>query len=656
MTTPRFNPQTVTWVNTPPQLDHLIHTLTESREITFDLETTGLDEHVGNGYPPRIALASFTLPDGEEGRTYLLPLSHPESPWIGRWRSVMARAAEAMAASPQRVIGHNLKFDMRWTHAHSGVDMAAATWMDTYVLAKLADENGPGKLKPLCSQLYGIPEWSEDLPVPLTVPGAAEMNPLIDLGVYAAQDTFWTWKLSQRLRDILWLDPDQWDRPVTPEEWIDAGVGNLARRISIPTLQTLTAVEQRGIRLDLDWCRSQLIHLEQAEKISRAKLLAYYSPDDLGPVSFAPTSKWWLGWAEGMVRMGHLQVTARTKTGAAQWNKAVLERLSKSGYPAAAEVLEMRDASKKAEFIRAWMELEFEGKLHPNFNLGRTVTGRLSSSNPNLQQVTSALKPAFIPSQGSAIIEVDLSQIELRLAAHVSKCGRMIKAYRAGEDLHRLTASQVARVPLEAITPAQRQQAKAVNFGFLYGMQPPKFRIYAEDTYGVELTEEEAFAAYETYFSTYPELKDWHRRTIGIVHRDQMVLSPIGRVRRFDYVDSEEERQAINSPIQGMGSDIMMIGCSLIEGFIPSPQDAPELPPVKLIGTVHDSLVVETPIVGAVQAAEAIIWRMTHGASRVLQSMGCDLLVPLEAEAAISSRWGAYDIDTITGGNRETFN
>ncbi len=643
-----FDPSTIRWVMTNPQLDELNHDLRHAEEISFDLETTGLDEHKGNGYPPRIAMASFTLPDG---LTRVLPLSHPESPHRGRWRTVMARAAESLTCTPNaRVIGHNLKFDMRWTHAHTGVNMARAAWIDTYVMARLIDENRPGKLKPLCSQLFGIPEWQEELEVPLSVPGASEKNPLIDLGVYAAQDTFWTWHLSRLLRSLLWWIDDG-DQPVSPEEWDDMKVGQLAQRVTTPTLQTLTAMEQRGIRLDTRWCALQLAEQEEAAEKLQDQLSRMAGPIE-GDPSFAPTSKWWLSWTEQLVNTGHLKVLSRTRTGAPQWNKAALKRLAKQGFSVAQQVLDMRDAMKKAEFLRAWLDLESEGRLHPNFNLGRTITGRLSSSNPNLQQVTSSLKPAFVPSPGHVIIEADLSQIELRLAAHVSKCGQMIEAYRAGEDLHRLTASRVARVPLEEVTKEQRQQAKAVNFGFLYGMGPEKFRIYAEDTYGVEMTADEAEAAYRTYFDTYPELRDWHQSTISRVYRDQQVISPIGRIRRFDHVDDEAARQAINSPIQGMGSDIMMIGCALIEGFLPSWVDAPPLPEVRLIGTVHDSLVAEVPLSKAHKAAEAIIWRMTTGASRVVKQLGCDLLVPLEAEATIGTRWGAGDIDLVTGGNR----
>lgn len=791
---PRFDPSTIRWVMEPRHIDMLCEDLVAAPEITFDLETTGLDEHVSsNGYPPRIAMASFTLPDG---LTRVLPLSHPESPHRGRWRTVMARTAESMAYLPKRVIGHNIKFDMRWTHAHTGVDMAAATWIDTYVLSRLIDENRPGKLKALCSQLYNIPEWSEDLPVPLTTPGAAEKNPMVDLGVYAAQDTFWTWHLSRRLRDILWWDADEGDMPMSPEEWQDERVGRLATKVSTPTLQTLTAIEQRGIRLDTRWCLEELDKAEGTAVRLQEKLTRPVEGLIDGEPSFAPTSKWWLQWTEHQVEQGQLRVISRTRTGTPQWNKATLKRLAKQGFSVAEDVLQMRDAMKRAEFLRAWQALESEGRLHPNFNLGRVVTGRLSSSNPNLQQVTKTLKPAFIPTPKHAIIEADLSQIELRLAAHVSGCERMITAYRAGRDLHIQTASTVVgrnhdlvqqahmllmwlglpanRTGAEAlptlrqggsakavpravlslcgqvgpdqvpggwerwgadrgvepnvgggnlpssVPPAQegvlrelrgyyerwgwpwewetdhagcpspqprpdgqpalepddavqilsqasaselssatglpwgdfRQSGKALGFGFLYGMQATKFRTYADDTYGVVMTQDEAEAAHTDFFNLYPELRQWHQRTISQVYRDGFVTSPIGRVRRFDFVDDEAARQAINSPIQGMGSDIMMIGCSLIEGFLPGWPDAPKLDGVRLVGTVHDSLVAEVPMARAHEAAESILWMMTTGADRVLKSLGCDLAVPLEAEATIGTRWGLGDLGEVVGGNR----
>lgn len=800
MTPPMFDPATIRWMMTGPQVDQLVALLAEAEEVTYDLETTGLDEHVGTGgVAPRVVLASFTLPDG---MTYLLPLSHPQSPHRGRWRTVLARAAEAMAAQPRRVIGHNIKFDMRWTHAHTGVDMAAATWIDTYVLARLIDENQPGRLKALCAQLYGVPEWQEDLPVPLSVPGGAEQNPFIDLGVYAAQDTYWTWRLSQRLRELLWWDTSEEDVPVTPEDWEGVAIGQLARRVTIPTLQTLTAMEQRGIRLDTEWCRQALQEAEdtaQGLQDRLAGLVPAGAPGLDSEPSFAPTSKWWLAWTEAMVQQGELRVIARTRTGTPQWNKGSLQRLAKRGHTVAEDVLTMRDSMKRAEFLRAWLDLVAEGRVHPSFNLGRVVTGRLSSSNPNLQQVTKSLKPAFIPAPGHLIIEADLSQIELRLAAHVSGCTRMIEAYRAGRDLHIQTASTVVgrnhdlvqqahmllmwlglpanRTGAEALStlcqggsakavpravlslcgqvgpdqvpggwerwsadrgvepnvgggnlsssvpPAQevvlrelrnyyerwgwpwewetdhagcpspqprpdgqpalepddavqilsqasaselssatglpwgdfRQSGKALGFGFLYGMQASKFRTYAEDTYGVVMSQEEAEAAHTDFFNLYPELREWHHRVTNLVHRDLQVTSPIGRVRRFTELSDEATRQGINSPIQGTGSDIMMIGCAMIEGHLPSPDEAPPMPPVRLVGTVHDSLVAEVPTTQAHRAAEAILWRMTTGAAGVLRQLGCDLLVPLEAEATIGTRWGLDDVDTVHGGNREHY-
>lgn len=646
-----FDLSTIRWVTDARALDQLHGALGEADEVVLDLETTGLNpretRETGTRYPARVVLLQMTLPveGGGEPLTWLLPLSHPDSPWIGQWRSTLDRV---IAAIDRPVTGHNVKFDLRWIEAHTGRDLSPLLLDDTMVLWRLLHEDvryTSAELKEIVPRIFGVPAWNEGFT--LKSPGAAERVPLMDLGEYGARDTYWTWRLAQYLRARMFIDADPDDpdeRPDTHEEREEARLGALARTVTTPTLRVTLGMEQRGIRLDLDWCARELDRQgEVMERVYGDLVDRYPLP---GAPSFEPVSLWFRSWTEAAVEAGDLRVTAYTDTSTKvnrrdpskplvpSWSSSVLERQAGSS-PVASGLLELREATKRCQFLRSWLSKESRGRIHPEFKVARTVTGRLSSAEPNLQQVAAALKPAFIPSPGYMIVEADLSQIELRLAAFVSRAGAMLASYRNGEDLHRLTASAVTGKPLAEVTKADRQDAKAVNFGFLYLMQADQFRTYAEDTYGVKLTVAQAQDWQQRFFGLYPELHAWHARAIAEGREFGRVVSPLGRVRHFEgYYGNDEERQAVNSPIQGMGSDVMMLACGII---------ARTLPEVHLVGTVHDSLVAEVPEGSADESTAAILSAMTVGVLEPMARLGCHFDLPLGAEAVIGSRWGVAD-------------
>src|SRR5690625_3903911 len=205
-----------------------------------------------------------------------------------------------------------------------------------------------------------------------------------------------------------------------------------------------------------------------------------------------------------------------------------------------------------------------------------------------MQQVTYALRPAFIPRPGYVMADIDYSQIEMRVAAHVSGCEPMIEAFNSGQDLHRIIARQIMQqrenheailtgeephiVTLDEVTADERQAGKAANFGLLFGMGPGGFRNYAEEAYDVILSGEEANTAYEAFFTTWEGLAEWHLRMIARAKRYGYVTSPIGRVRRLPDIHSPiqklasgSERLAINAPVQGFASDLMQMATASIQ-------------------------------------------------------------------------------------------
>lgn len=652
-----FDPATMSWVMTKEELRHLLAAIEESTAIVYDLETTGLDEYAythgpkNGGVAARIVLASFTLPTEDGGMkptTYLVPLSHPESPWLGKWRRVSALLAKAMRSASAPIVGHNVKFDHRWMFACTGVDLTRRPLWDTRISSHLLDENASMRLKERAPDTFGVPRWDD---VDLTYPGAAEEVPLFKLGIYAARDTYWTWRLYETHRERMLPGPDE---DLHGDDLEDALLGDLAVHVAMPTTATLTAIEQRGLALDLEWVNDRIAQEEETRQEEYAYLVGRYvsdEMDDLEP-SFAPTSKWFRAWTGQAVENGDLRISALTPKGQPQWSKEVLARQAREGSEVATHLLSFRGAVKRLEYLRSWRDkVSRDGTIHATYNAGSVLTGRLSSSEPNMQQVTKALKPAFTASPGYYLAELDYSQIELRVAAFISRCEPMMRAFKSGEDLHRLIAARINAKDPEEVTARERQQGKAANFGLIYGMGARGFQEYAETAYGVHFTEQEAHQVHDAFFEMWDGIREWHMRAVAQARQSGQISSPIGRVRRVpdvwdgnEYLASSAERQAINSPVQGFASDIMQIAAACIEGTLAGVEPVRG---ARLVGTVHDSILVEVEADRWEEVTAACKRAMEREVPLVLERMGCEFDVPLVADAEVGTRWGVTDIGEL---------
>lgn len=228
----------------------------------------------------------------------------------------------------------------------------------------------------------------------------------------------------------------------------------------------------------------------------------------------------------------------------------------------------------------------------------------------------------------------------------------MIAAFRRGDDLHRLFGARLTKKENpEDVTGDERQKAKSANFGLLYGMSAEGFQIYAETAYGVDVSEEEAVEIRNAFFDMWKGLRGWHASYIGHAQQMGYVVSPLGRLRRipniFSHIGklrSEAERQAINSPVQGMASDIMQMAGSMIAGNI----EGFHVERARLVGTVHDSIVVEVPIDAWQEVTQQCLDVMTKGVYKYVKDvLGVTLTVPLAAEAEVGTRWGMSDIGVL---------
>ena len=661
----------ITWVWGKADLKDLVKAIHASRKIVMDLETTGLDEYAeaggdtNGGYPARIVLASLTLPnaeraaagaynwrtfDGEQPMTYLVPLSHPASPLLGAWRKVMAIIGREINRSGKPFVNANIKFDARWVFAQAGVDLSDRIEWDTAVSSQLVDTEARTRLKIRAARDFGIEEWDD---FDLSTPGAAERVDLIQLGEYAARDTYYTWKIEEEHRDQMFLTGDE--EPFDSDDIQMARLGKVATYVAMPTVKTLTKVEQRGFLLDVDWVHAKIGEMDALRLKACEDILGLYgtapapAPAKDG-VTTAATSKWFQGFVAQAIEAGDLRVTARTDSGNAQWNKAVLIAQQRQGSPAADALLRHRDATKTLEFLRSWLELRDPNNvIHATYNVGFVKTGRLSSSNPNVQQISSRLKPAFIPRPGHVLLDLDYSQVELRVAAFVSRSQPMIEAFQRGDDLHRLLAAKIAGKSPEDVTSLERKRAKAGNFGLLYGMSPGGFQSYAATAYDVSLTLAEAQAVHSAFFEMWDGMRQWHERAKRRAYERGYVTSPIGRTQwlsdlysKSSFKSSHAERNALNSPVQGFGSDLMQMAAASIMGTLPG-YPLPRVEGAHVVATVHDEICIEVP---EDRWREILIEckRRMEDVNTFLRPLDCQMDVPIVAGPSAGTRWGVHDL------------
>jgi DNA polymerase-1 len=288
----------------------------------------------------------------------------------------------------------------------------------------------------------------------------------------------------------------------------------------------------------------------------------------------------------------------KTKTG---YSTAadVLEKLAPE-QPVVSKILEYRQLTKlKSTYADGLIQyVARDGRIHGTFNQTITATGRISSTEPNLQNIPvrielgREIRKVFVPREGCVFVDADYSQIELRILAHMSGDKGLIDAYKQAQDIHRITASQVFHIPLDQVTPEQRRNAKAVNFGIVYGISA--FGL-SED---LSISRQEASEYIERYFATYPGVKEFLNRMVETAREKGQVTTLYGRIRPVPELKSSNfmqrnfgERIAMNSPIQGTAADIMKIAMIRVDKRLHE-----EGLKARIILQVHDELLVETPI------------------------------------------------------------
>lgn len=413
-------------------------------------------------------------------------------------------------------------------------------------------------------------------------------------------------------------------QPVLHEKMDAQAMLPLYTDVELPLCPVLARMEQAGFLVDRkalydfgERLTSSIEQLQQSIWALAGEPFNIQSPKQLGSVLF-----------ERLM----LPAGKKTKTG---WstNAAVLDKL-RGKHPIIEQILDYRTLTKlKSTYADGLLkEISADGRIHTNFQMTVTATGRLSSTEPNLQNIPvrrelgAQIRRMFVASPGKVLVDADYSQIELRLLAHIANDETMIAAFRSGEDIHAVTASQVFGVPLDEVTPLQRSHAKAVNFGIVYGISA--FSL-AQD---IGVFQSEAKAYMDSYFAKYHGVREYMTRVVEQAKADGYVTTLFGRRRDLPELKSSNfnlrsfgERVALNMPIQGTAADIIKAAMVRVDARMRA-----EYLQARLLLQVHDELIVECPAEEAETVKGILIEEMEHVV---------DYRVPLLVDAKIGASW-----------------
>ncbi len=590
---------------TADALDELVNRLKKAGSFAFDLETTSLDpmsaQLVGLSFSP-VPGEAYYIPVGHVCLEPVeqLPLEHV----ISRLKPFLEDATLAKSA-------HNGKYDMV-VLAENGISVENLSF-DTMVAAYLLGEKSMG-LKALVFGRLGI-----------------EMTPITELiGSGAKQLCISQCEIS-RTGDYACADADMTGRltELLAPELHEQELWRLFSEVEMPLVPVLVRMERNGVALNTDLLRDmshrlgeRLLKIEAGIYNNAGHRFNINSPQQLGPVLFEELK---------------LPPAKKRKTGYST-EASVLEEL-RGVHPIIEQILEYRQLSKlKSTYIDALPGLvnPKTSRVHTSFNQTRTATGRLSSSDPNLQNIPIRgelgieIRQAFVAAAGSYLLSGDYSQIDLRVLAHLSQDPGLLEIFRQDGDIHTATAVRLLGVAANRVTSDMRRLAKTVNFGVIYGMSG----------YGLEqateLSREEAEQFITSYFEKYPDVKKYLEDTKRQAREVGYVQTILGRRRAIPEIHSSNrilreaaERMAINMPVQGTSADIIKVAMVRLDREM-----AQRKLKSKLLLQVHDELIFEVP--------EDELGEMKKLVSRVM-SAALELSVPVKVEIKTGKNWGEME-------------
>ncbi len=585
------------------QLDELAAALKKAGRFAFDTETTSLAATRAD-----LVGLSFAVKPGEG---WYIPVGHrylgaPEQ--LDR-KLVLAKLRPLLAEGRLAKIAQNAKYDLLVLR-RAGVEVAGLscdTMLASYLANPAAKSHG---LDSLASELLGYRtiSFSEVAGTGKNQVGFEEVE-VERATVYAAEDADITLRLADKLEPLL----------------AETGQESLFREVELPLVEVLTDMEWTGVRIDSDFLKNLSVDMETRLAALEREI------HDLAGRSFNVGSPKQLG----EVLFEHLKLPRgkKTKTG---WSTdvEVLTSLAEE-HDIAARVLDYRSLAKlKSTYCDALPKLVHPetGRIHTSFNQTVTATGRLSSSDPNLQNIPvrteegRRIREAFIPAEGNLLLAADYSQVELRILAHMADEPALQESFAHGEDIHARTASEIFGVFLEMVTPEMRRQAKTINFGVLYGMSA----FGLAKSLGIGRGEAQAYI--DNYFARYPKVLEFMEAKKEQARRDLYVTTLLGRRCAVPEIASKNgavrgfaERNAINYPIQGSAADIIKVAMVRIHKRL-----AQQALQARMVLQVHDELVFDVPE-AELETLKALVREEMEGAAT--------LKVPLVVDIGVGRNW-----------------
>lgn len=559
---------------------------------TIDIETTGL-----NRYKDKVTWIGVGLAkDIESPLSKILIYKGDDQVSIDKFLVLLDKIRQHRV----KTVFQNGKFDTLFLEHHYGTKIPINE--DVMLLGTAFDLVAEHGLKKMAQAYLGVPDW--DITKKEKLSGSEQT-----VVPYLKLDVKYTWELFQYFNENM-----------TEQQM------KIYTKLLRPAYRTYRDIERNGLYLDLEAMKDVK---KKYAKEEAALLKQLKSHHDINWNSSAQV-------ADAFFKKEGMPVIAKTGKGAASTSAEVLRELSMKGYELPKLLLQYKDASTRNKmFLNRWEDDCYESRIHPSFNLTNVVSGRTSCNNPNLQQVprTKDIRGLFSGAPGMILFEADYSQLELRIAAHYANDKTMLRIYHQNGDIHTETAKLFTngREP----TKEERGKAKAVNFGFLYGMQAKKFVAYALNSYGQVFTQNEAEHVRNLFFAKYSRLLPWHQEQEQLCELQGGISNMFGRFRRLPLIYSDNKwerasaaRRAINTPVQGSGSDLLISAVTQINK---------ELKGVAWIGaTVHDSIIGECHVEDKEYVDETIRRIMLH--PKVLDDFGVELRVPLDVDIG----WGPW--------------
>jgi len=588
-------------ITSPQDLAWLAAELRRVGRFSYDCETTSLD-------PTQAALVGMSFCWSADTAVYV-PISHDPGP---NCEGALETLLPLLADPALKKTGQNLKYDLEVLRAQ-GRDLAGIDG-DTMLVDYLLDVDRKHNLDELAQRHLGHTMLGfKEVAGPFD--DQFQRVPVDQATAYAAEDAHVAWLLDQAL---------------TPGLGTGAGPDPLRvyRDIELPLIPVLADMELAGIGVDTGALEELGVELGRRIDLLVADIQAEAGPD------FNVNSTQQLAQILFEQR-GHKPVKKTAKRTGYSTDSATLEALLGSGDPLPRLILDYRELAKlKSTYVDALPRSvsAADGRIHTSFHQAVAATGRLSSNDPNLQNIPirtdegRRIRHCFVARPGHRFVSADYSQVELRVLAHFCGEGPLVEAFREGQDIHRRTAAEIFGVPLEQVRPEQRRAAKAINFGIVYGMSA--FRLARE----LDIGRAEAKAWIDGYFDRYPQVRTYMERAVQEGTSRGYAETLTGRRRFLRGLDSSNfnergaaERIAINTPVQGSAADLIKLAMIKVHARLGA-----ELPQARLLLQVHDELLVECPE-DQVAAVQAAVVEEMEGAY--------PLAVPLVADVGAGFNW-----------------